>query len=73
MNRNSIFTTLILLLISLFLQAQHPLLQSGPMLGYSEMREVMLWVQTNEEAQLHILYYPKDGSDIARKTKQLIQ
>ncbi|MBS4059169.1 MAG: alkaline phosphatase family protein [Bacteroidetes bacterium] len=71
MNRNSIFTTSILLLISLFLQAQHPLLQSGPMLGYSEMREVMLWVQTNEEAQLHILYYPKDGSDIARKTKTI--
>ncbi|MDO8896148.1 MAG: alkaline phosphatase D family protein [Bacteroidales bacterium] len=69
MNRFSILITLILAGLSLFLQAQHPLLQSGPMLGYSEMREVMLWVQTNREAQVQIIYQSKDGSDVSRRTK----
>lgn len=35
------------------------LLQSGPMLGYSEMREVMLWVQTTEAAEVQIKYTPQ--------------
>jgi hypothetical protein len=33
-------------LVASALHAQSSLLQSGPMLGYSEMREVLLWVQT---------------------------
>ena len=39
--------------------AQQDLLQSGPMLGYSEMREVMLWVQTNEAAEVQFSYWPE--------------
>lgn len=31
-------------------------LQSGPMVGYSEMREVMLWVQTRNPAKVYIKY-----------------
>ncbi len=46
------------------LSAQHPLLQSGPMVGYSEMMEVMLWVQTKAPAKVQIAYWslaaPKD-------------
>lgn len=46
---------------SLFAQIQNgkpakSLLQSGPMVGYSEMREVMLWVQTNAPAEVQIKY-----------------
>ncbi|MCB0564131.1 MAG: alkaline phosphatase family protein [Phaeodactylibacter sp.] len=40
--------------------AQHPLLQSGPMLGYNEMREVLLWVQTKEAANVQFAYWAKD-------------
>ena len=40
---------------------QPKLLQSGPMVGYSEMREVMLWVQTNQPARVQIRYH-KIGS-----------
>ena len=40
--------------------AQHPLLQSGPMLGYNEMREVLLWVQTKEAARVQFAYWAKD-------------
>ena len=32
-------------------------LQSGPMVGYSEMREVMLWVQTNRACQVYVEYW----------------
>ncbi|MEZ0484086.1 alkaline phosphatase D family protein [Fibrella aquatica] len=31
-------------------------LQSGPMLGYAEMREVMVWVQTKKPARVQIRY-----------------
>ncbi len=51
---------------SLFAQIQtikptKSLLQSGPMVGYSEMREVMLWVQTNAPAEVQIKYMAKES------------
>lgn len=36
-------------------------IQSGPMVGYSEMMEVALWVQTTGPAAVHIGYTPKGG------------
>jgi alkaline phosphatase D len=48
---------LLSLTVSIF--AQSSLLQSGPMLGYNEMREVMLWVQTNAAAKVQIAYWPQ--------------
>lgn len=35
------------------------LLQSGPMVGYSEMSEIGLWVQTKKPAKVQIAYRPK--------------
>ncbi len=40
--------------------AQKNLLQSGPMVGYSEMKEVMLWVQTKSQADVQIKYINKN-------------
>lgn len=37
--------------------AQRELLQSGPMLGYNEMREVLLWVQTTTAAEVQFVYW----------------
>lgn len=34
-------------------------LQSGPMVGYSEMNEVLLWVQTNKAAKIKFKYWDK--------------
>ncbi len=48
----SIFST-IFLLAPLFLAAQ---IKSGPMLGYSDMKEVLIWVQTQQAATVHIQY-----------------
>lgn len=31
--------------------------KSGPMLGYSDMREVLLWIQTEKEAEVFFKYY----------------
>ncbi|HJU65316.1 MAG TPA: alkaline phosphatase D family protein [Gemmatimonadaceae bacterium] len=39
------------------LLAQARLLQSGPMVGYSEMKEVLLWVQTNAAARVSFAYW----------------
>ena len=48
------------LFFSSSLFAQNPRLQSGPMLGYNEMREVLLWVQTKEAARVQFAYWAKD-------------
>lgn len=37
-------------------------LQSGPMVGYSDMREVMLWVQTNRPTRVQIRYREVGGT-----------
>lgn len=54
----SLAYTLLLLLATLPSMAQHPKLQSGPMPGYSEMREAVVWVQTNQPAKVVMRYYP---------------
>lgn len=60
--------TLLLLALccSVLLQAQKELLQSGPMLGYSEMTEVLLWAQTTQAAKVQFAYWPQ-GSKKADK------
>ncbi len=35
------------------------LLQSGPMLGYTDMKEAAIWVQTKQEAEVFIRYWSK--------------
>jgi len=51
------------------LSAQGSLLQSGPMVGYSEMREVMLWVQTTESATVQFAYWPEGSPGQVRHTR----
>lgn len=41
-------------------QAQEDLLQAGPMVGYSSTREVQLWVQTSQPAEVRFRYWPTD-------------
>ncbi len=56
----SFVITIVLLQLFQFGIAQQNLLQSGPMVGYSEMKEVMIWAQTKEAAEVHIAYWEKD-------------
>lgn len=70
----SLFT---LLVFSLFLDAstltaQQTKLQSGPMVGYVEMREVALWVQTTEAAKVYVQYFDKANSNKVFKTTEIL-
>lgn len=63
--------TLVLLpiMITGHLTAQGELLQSGPMLGYNEMREVLLWVQTQSAAEVQFAYWEAGREQEKRYTK----
>jgi len=54
------YLSLLAITIGLFSFAQEELVQSGPMLGYSGFREVLVWVQTTQPAQVKVGYW-KDG------------
>ncbi len=49
-----------LFLIS-FANAQKAILQSGPMVGYCEMKEALIWLQTTEVASVKIQYFALDN------------
>ena len=36
-------------------------IKSGPMLGYSEMKETLIWIQTEKSSKVEIKYWPKDN------------
>jgi len=55
------FTLFIFLLVISFGWSQKDLLQAGPMLGYSDFREVLIWVQTTDEAEVSVGYTDKNG------------
>ena len=55
------FFTCMILITSQFTVYSAELLKSGPMVGYTEMRDVMLWVQTTEEAKVQYKYYPENS------------
>ena len=67
MRRISFFIVL-LLANSYFLFAQD-LVQSGPMVGYSTMREAILWVQTTTSAKVHFEYFDKENPSERFKTE----
>lgn len=52
-------------------QSSPDIISSGPMLGYNEMMEVMIWVQLNEEAEVHIKYWDIDTPSIIGKTQSI--
>lgn len=48
--------------------AQENPIQSGPMVGYSEMREVALWVQTTRAADVTFVFWDLESPDERRET-----
>ncbi len=53
-----LFLVFMLLLVSGSVVLAQARLRSGPMLGYNTMREVAIWVQTVEPAQVRVRYWP---------------
>ena len=47
------------------------LINSGPMVGYSTMQEVLLWVQTEERANVHFEYYEIDTPKVKFSTDKI--
>ena len=60
--KNTLLAIFLLLSTALTALAQAELLQSGPMLGYNEMKEVLLWVQTTEAADVQFDYWPAEDA-----------
>ena len=65
------FKSAVLFSLLCFLTNAQDLIKSGPMVGYSTMREVLLWVQTNREAEVYFEYYEKNNPKIRFKTERL--
>ncbi len=66
-----IYLTFCLSIFCLALRAQSSLLQSGPMVGYSEMFEVKLWAQTTQAAQVYIKYWEQGKPETHWKTDEV--
>ena len=62
----------LILFLSASAVAQQSLLQSGPMLGYNEMREVLLWVQTKQSAAVKFAYWAKEKPEEKFYTDEII-
>ena len=58
-------------LMLLNVSAQVSLLQSGPMVGYSDFKEVALWVQTKQAAEVKIVYFETGKPAIRFETEQV--
>ena len=57
-----IFLSVLILFTFTFTFAQKSLLQSGPMVGYAEKQEVLLWVQTTKKAAIKFKYWDKSAT-----------
>lgn len=61
---------LLILAFSQFTFSQESLISSGPMPGYSEMKEVAIWLQTKSKADVFIKYRVK-GTDAEYETNNV--
>ncbi len=69
MKRNTVLIFVLFLSLSTFAQS---LIQSGPMNGYSEMREAVVWVQMKEACEVQLIYWA-DSLPAKKLKSQVIQ
>lgn len=62
---------LLILLFQLFALSITAQIKSGPMVGYSDMKEVMLWVQTEKPAKVKFIYWDKEKPAIKYATDEI--
>src|SRR5210317_1560870 len=63
------YLLLVVFCLNFFLiNAQERLLKSGPMVAYSTMKEVMLWVQTETSCDVQFLYWNSETPEKKYKT-----
>ena len=54
--------TILFLLVIIWAHLTYAQLQNGPMLGYVNHREAAIWVQTQDEAKVEIIYQPLNSN-----------
>ncbi|MBK6966564.1 MAG: alkaline phosphatase family protein [Bacteroidales bacterium] len=59
-------------LISNAQKVENSLLQAGPMAGYADMREAMIWVQTTRSVEVYAGYSDVADPAIVRKTNKVL-
>lgn len=64
-----VFFIFLLIVNNLSIFAQEKYLKSGPMLSWSTMKEVGIWVQTTENAEVYIEYWEENDPQDVFKTK----
>lgn len=64
-------TFYVLLLAAQYNPAHAQNLQSGPMVGYSDVREVMLWVQTKSPGRVRFEYWETSTPQVRLKTPEV--
>jgi len=63
--------TILLVVIIGFISNIQAQIKSGPMLGYSEMREVLLWVQTEKADFVKFSYWDKEAPGVKYFTDEI--
>lgn len=67
-----IILSILFLSSSTIAQNHEQLVTSGPMLGYNEMREVMVWIQTKNEAEVYLEYWADETPKTKTKTNTVL-
>ncbi|QNL21312.1 alkaline phosphatase family protein [Hyphobacterium sp. CCMP332] len=62
------FLFILFLYLSSIAFAQNALVRSGPMLGYSSMKEVGIWIQLEKEADVKVRYWPATNEKEKKET-----
>lgn len=47
------------------------LIRSGPMLGYSEMSETVVWLQTKKPCKVHLRYWKRGAAETAKNSESI--
>ncbi len=66
------YLIVVLFCMCFFIQAQETTLKSGPMVGYSTMKEVLLWAQTTQGSKVHFVYWDTNNPNQKYTTNPII-
>ncbi len=72
MKKNIMIILFLILVASSKSILSQELLQSGPMVGYSTMREVALWIQTKSPAKIKFIYWNIDDAKKKYSSREIL-
>ncbi len=65
------YLVILFVFVTVALKAQVNLIQNGPMMGYIDMKEAAIWLQTTEPAFVFIRYYPENDRNNIRNSNKI--